>query len=435
MPTLDEKKPLQDIDSVLESANASTTTRVVRKGSGLLTKANTQNLVIFVGIGIFAIIAGLVLISKKNTPAMKVTNTRHPVVDIGSGSAKPSALIAAPADKRPIDKGTPGSTEVTPEAIQMTVNPAAEQAYRAKEQGAMNQAGARSNVNGMQPYSQQPAIGQRQTIVGGRPLGNIQPFQQPQGKVANGNWQPTPYSGQQLSSISPMPIAMSQEEKRAFNDEVTKQSITFTLTQSSQSGSGSPGQSEIPITNLGLMEGYHIGARTEAVVSSAEEGVPVIADVEYSYMRDGKILIPAGSRAVGKLNMTDASGIVSLSFGSLELPDGSTVPISAVGLDKNMMPLKGIVTGKNLAKQFLVATMAGLGEATAMVAGGSNMNGAYSQSDMIKEQASMNIGNAADSQIQMLNGSQHIVVTLPAGTEINVVFVKPTKKDKTAYAH
>ena len=434
MPMLEEKKPLPEIDSVLETANASTAARVVRKGSGLLTKANTQNLVIFVAIGIFAMIAALVLISKKNAPAKRKPNTRHPVVDIGTGKAKPSAMIAAPADKRPIDRGTLGSNEVTPESIQMTVNPAAEQSRKAKEQQASNQAAAGAGANRLQPYPQQSVAGQRRAIPGGASLGNIKPFQQ-QGKVVNGRWQPTPYSGQQMSTLPPMPIAMSQEEKRAFNDQVTKQSITFTLTRSASTGGDSSGTNDLPITNLGLMEGYHIGARTETAVSSAEADVPVVTAIEYNYMRDGKILIPAGSRAIGRIKMTDSSGIVDISFGVLELADGSTVPISAVALDKNMMPLKGIVTGKNLAKQFLVATMAGLGEATAMVAGGSNMNSAYSQSDMIKEQASMNIGNAADSQIQMLNNRQHIVVTLPAGTEINVVFVKPTKNDKAAYAH
>ncbi|MGB8479354.1 MAG: TrbI/VirB10 family protein [Acidobacteriaceae bacterium] len=160
--------------------------------------------------------------------------------------------------------------------------------------------------------------------------------------------------------------------------------------------------------------------------------MPVVAAIQYNYMRDGKILIPSGSRAIGKMDQANASGYVGLSFSSLQFPDGNTIQIAAVGLDKNMMPIKGIVTGKNLAKQFLVATMAGLGEATAMVAGGSNMSGAYSQSDMIKEQASMNIGNAADSQIQLLNNGQHIVVILPAGTEINVVFIKPPQANKTS---
>lgn len=417
MSTERETKTLPGIDSVLEGSNPAPHKGVVRKGSGLLTEANTKNLVLGIVGGFIILLFVLVLISKKSVATKRATNVRHAKVDIGSASTKASPMIAAPADKRPIESSSSGSENVTPQSLQMTINPAAEQQRKSEEQ--------LETVNGERSASKSASVGSASTHT--QPLKNIKPFQQ---TAASTPWTPTPYSGTGLSQ-QPAPMMMSQEEKRAFNEEVTKKSITFTLSQNNQKGSTtSDGGGVIPITNLGLEEGYHIGARTESASSSASSSIPVVAAVEYNYMRDGHILIPSGSRVIGKMSLADQSGVVGFTFDSLELPDGSTIPISAVALDKNMMPIKGVVTGKNLAKQFLVATMAGLGEATAMVAGGSNMNGAYSQTDMIKEQAAMNIGNAADSQVQLLNNGQHIVVTVPAGTEINVVFIKPTATSK-----
>jgi len=426
MPTSDEKVLLADNNSNSNTQGAAADKPAVGKGSGLLTKATTQTLVTRIVVGVAVVLGGLLFISHKNAVKTKSANPRHPQADIGSVVKKASPLISAPADKRPVDTASLGGNDVTPQTIEMTRNPAVEEARKAQDAQnanlAQGNAAAKSSPYRPLPAGVNPAPGAQQA----KPLNLIHPFQKPADDGSK-NWQPTPYSGQ-TSPATPL----SQEQKKAFYDEVAKPSVTFTLTNSTQMPGSGLTDNGFPITNLGVKEGYHIGARTETSASSAEQGVPVVADIQYNYMRDGKVLIPSGSRAIGKMDQANASGYVDLSFSSLQLPDGNTIPISAVGLDKDMMPIKGIVTGRNLAKQFLVATMAGLGEATAMVAGGSNMSGAYSQSDMIKEQASMNIGNAADSQIQLLNNGQHIVVILPAGTEINVVFIKPPQANKTS---
>lgn len=428
MPTSDEKVPLPDNNSDSNAQGAAAAKPAVGKGSGLLTGATTRSLAVRIVLAVVVVLVGLVPISRKNVVKTKRVNPRHVQVDIGSVVKKASPLISAPADKGPMNTASPGGNDVTPQTIEMTRNPAVEAARKAQDAQSANQAQTHPAAKGSPyhalPAGGNPAPGAQQA----KPLDLIHPFQKSAGNGnGNGNWQPTPYAGQTPpSALSPA----TQEEKRAYSDQVTKQSVTFTLASQATAG-GQPSGNDLPIANLGLEPGYHIGARTETSASSAEIGVPVVAAIQYNYMRDGKVLIPAGSRAIGAMNQVNASGYAGLSFSSLQFPDGTTVPIAAVALDKNMMPIKGIVTGKNLAKQFLVATMAGLGEATAMVAGGSNMSGAYSESDMVKQQAALNIGNAADSQVQMLNNGQHIVATIPAGTEINVVFVKPTQASKT----
>ncbi|MGC9292955.1 MAG: TrbI/VirB10 family protein [Acidobacteriaceae bacterium] len=426
MPTSDEKVLLPDNNSGSNAQGAAAAKPAIGKGSGLLTKATTQKLAARIVVVVLVVLVGLVLISRKNVVKTKSANPRHPQANIGSVVKKTSPLISAPADKSPVNTTPLGGNDVTPQTIEMTRNPAVEAARKAQDAQSANHAQTYPAAQGS-PNHALPAGGNlAPSAQQAKPLNLIHPFQKP-ADDGNGNWQPTPYSGQTPPNA---PALVTQEEKRAYSDQVTKQSVTFTLSNQATAG-GQPSGNDLPITNLGLEPGYHIGARTETSASSAEISVPVVAAIQYNYMRDGKVLIPAGSRAIGTMNQVNASGYAGLSFSSLQFPDGRTVPIAAVALDKNMMPIKGTVTGKNLAKQFLVATMAGLGEATAMVAGGSNMSGAYSQSDMIKQQAALNIGNAADSQIQMLNNGQHIVVTIPAGTEINVVFVKPTQTNKT----
>ena len=159
---------------------------------------------------------------------------------------------------------------------------------------------------------------------------------------------------------------------------------------------------------------------------------PVTAVIEYNYERDGHVLIPAGARAVGKVSQADASGIMNITFDSIEMPTGESVPISAIGATTSLEAIKGQVTGKHVGRSIAVRSLAGLGEAGAMLVGQGNVNSAYSESDMIRERAAENIGNAGDAQVMGLMTTQHIVVSVPAGTEIYVVFTRPQKISPTS---
>jgi hypothetical protein len=67
-----------------------------------------------------------------------------------------------------------------------------------------------------------------------------------------------------------------------------------------------------------------------------------------------------------------------------------------------------------------------------------NVNGAYSESDMIRERAADNLGMATDSQLMQLNGGTHISVSVPANTKIYVVWTQHHKgpdASTTAKAH
>ena len=265
------------------------------------------------------------------------------------------------------------------------------------------------------------------TSIKGTPtkaLGQINQFQQPDTDPQHlRNWGPEPYQGPNHGQTEP--TSRSTQETRQEQDEYGKASMVFVAHQSSTQDKTS-GLLRPSVDNLGLASGYHVGARLESMASTALNA-PVTAVVEYNYQRDGRVLIPAGARAIGKISQADASGIMNINFTALEMPSGENVPISAIGATTSLQALKGQVTGKNVGRSLAVRSLAGLGEAGAMLVGQGGVNSAVSESDLIRQRAAENIGNGADQQVTSLMTTQHIVVSVPAGTEIYLIFTKPQR--------
>jgi type IV secretory pathway VirB10-like protein len=117
---------------------------------------------------------------------------------------------------------------------------------------------------------------------------------------------------------------------------------------------------------------------------------------------------------------------VSLTFTEIYMPDGTRVPINAVGLDDKLHMLKGKVTGKNTGKQLALAALTGVGTIGATFAM-PNRNQTISQQQMAEEQMVSNSGRGVDQVVQQMEVSQHIVVTLPAGVQMFVTFVAPQR--------
>ena len=259
---------------------------------------------------------------------------------------------------------------------------------------------------------------QRVPAAGSKTLGEVAPFQQPNTDAEHlKNWSPEQYPGAGRPSNG-QEVQVTQKEEEEFS----KPSMIFVAHETS--GAMKKG---LPLhaqpDNFGLQSGYHVAARLESMASTALRA-PVTAVIEYNYERDGRVLIPAGSRAVGKITQADASGIVNIEFSSIELPDNDTLPISAIGATTSLQAIKGQVTGKNAGKSIAVRSLAGLGEAGAMLVGQGNVNGAVSESDLIRQRAAENLGSGADAQVMSLMTTQHIVVSVPAGTEIYLIFTK-----------
>lgn len=179
---------------------------------------------------------------------------------------------------------------------------------------------------------------------------------------------------------------------------------------------------------IGLPPGTRLRARLESAISTAVR-TPVVAVIEYNYEQDGEIAIPAGAKAFGHLEAADRSGYVGIRFDSLLMPNGSSVNLEAAATDLQLRPLRGKVEGEHTGKNILVRSFAGVGEIAATLVGRGSLNQPLSEGDLLRERVSSNIGQASDQAVANLAISEHIVVSIPAGTEIYVILQKSATED------
>jgi hypothetical protein len=247
-----------------------------------------------------------------------------------------------------------------------------------------------------------------------RTLGQVGKFDEPNtAPNAQSRWTPPPYGSENSGN---------QQAQKKAEDALDAPSLVFTAHENMSIQPQM--QNSLPVVdNLGLAPGYHVAARLESMATTVVHA-PVVAVIEYNYERDGQTIIPAGARAVGKITQADPSGLVNIEFSSLEYPDGSAVPIDAVAANMNLQAIKGSVTGRQRGKSILVRSLSGIGETAAMIVGAPSVNSSFSEDDLMRMQVANNIGNAGDEQIMQMLSLEHIVVSVPAGTEIYIVFAK-----------
>ena len=262
------------------------------------------------------------------------------------------------------------------------------------------------------------------TVAGGGgagTLGSIPPFgdQQP--------WQAPPYQpGSGAGAETP-------DLGKAEREAMEKSSLIYVRNVSANSGSAQAREinDPAPELGLGLATGTRLRARLESAASTAVR-TPLLAVIEYNYERDGEIVVPAGAKAVGHIRNGDRSGYVDIQFDSLLMPDGAVVPIEAAATGLDLRPLKGKVEGKNTGKNVLVRSLSGIGQAGAMLVGQGSLNQPLSESDLMRERVSNNVGEAGDEEVSRLAITQHIVVTISANTPINVVLEQTPKSNQVS---
>lgn len=180
--------------------------------------------------------------------------------------------------------------------------------------------------------------------------------------------------------------------------------------------------------SIGLPIGTRLRARLESAASTAVK-TPIIAVVEYNYEKNGEIVVPAGTKAFGRIEQADRTGYMSIRFDALLMPDGSQSEIDAVATDLKLGPLRGKVEGKHTGKNILLRSLSGIGEAGALLAGHtSSLNQPFSQEDLIRQQISTNIGQSADQTLLGLAVSEHTVVSIFADTPIYLILDRSAKQ-------
>jgi hypothetical protein len=274
------------------------------------------------------------------------------------------------------------------------------------------------NERDLQRTATKPAAGTKATSGPGT-LGSIPPFgdQQP--------WQAPPYQPGSAGAETP-------DLGKAEREAMEKSSLVYVRSVSASSGSAQGRElfnNQAPELGLGLATGTRLRARLESAASTAVR-TPVLAVIEYNYERDGEIIVPSGAKAVGHIRNGDRSGYVDIQFDSLLMPDGAVVPIEAAATGLDLRPLKGKVEGKNTGKNVLVRSLSGIGQAGSMLVGQGSLNQPLSESDLMRERVSKNVGEAGDEEVSRLAITQHIVVTILADTPIYVVLEQTPKPNQ-----
>jgi hypothetical protein len=230
----------------------------------------------------------------------------------------------------------------------------------------------------------------------------------------------------------PAPVVVTQP---ANDSEVLKKSsLVFVRNTAAAVSNASPGsaraQQQVFIERKRplLPAGSRLVARLQTAVSSAVK-TPVIAAIEYNYERDGEIVIPAGTKAIGQLTQANQNGQVGLRFTMLQMPDGGAESIEGSGVTLDYGALKGTVSGQNRAKRALVRSLTGVGSMATYLVGGSGfggLTGPVDQSILLRERIASNLGMAGEQELMGLAYNQNIVVTLPGNTRFYIVLQEPT---------
>lgn len=175
-----------------------------------------------------------------------------------------------------------------------------------------------------------------------------------------------------------------------------------------------------------LSAGTRLVARLQTPVSSAVP-TPVVAVVEYNYELNEHIVLPAGSKVLGRLAQINPSGYVGIQFNRIEMPDGTSEKIEASAMSLNFGPLKGTVSGKKAGTKFLVRSLTGLGTIASYVVGpqGSVAGELISPNTLMRERLANNVATAGQEELNGLTFNQNLVVTLPGNTRFYIVVQKP----------
>ncbi|MGB8061321.1 MAG: hypothetical protein WCF26_05460 [Candidatus Sulfotelmatobacter sp.] len=276
------------------------------------------------------------------------------------------------------------------------------------------------NERDLQRTATKPAAGIR-VASGAGTLGSIPPF-------GDQTWQAPPYQPGSGAGNGAETPDLGKAEREAME----KSSLIYVRSASASSASAQARElfnNQAPELGLGLATGTRLRAHLESAASTAVR-TPVLAVIEYNYERDGEIIVPAGAKAVGHIRNGDRSGYVDIQFDSLLMPDGAIVPIEAAATGLDLRPLKGKVEGKNTGKNVLVRSLSGIGQAGSMLVGQGSLNQPLSESDLMRERVSNNVGEAGDEEVSRLAITQHIVVTISADTPIYVVLEQTPKTNQ-----
>jgi hypothetical protein len=347
------------------------------------------------------------------------------------------------AEKRVQDRRTKPSLGRPEGAAQQTGHPGSTIPLLSADQGAGDQNSEQLSPDDILATSRRPQKGNQQQPDQQPPseyaLNRVPPINDPALETyrRQNNYVPPPPPPPTTAVVTPVAQPMNESEGLKKSSLVfIRNTPSATVTNASRSTSRPAFIERKGVSTL-LPTGSRLVARLQTAVSSGVK-TPAIAVIEYNYERDGEIVIPAGTKAIGQLAQANQNGQVGLRFTGLEMPDGSTESIEGSGVSLDYGPLKGVVNGRNGAKRALVRSMTGIGTVAASLVGGrgfGGLTGPIDQSVLLRERIASNIGLAGEQELMAMAYTQNVVVTLPGNTRFYIVLQEsvttPNRPDLT----
>ncbi len=235
-------------------------------------------------------------------------------------------------------------------------------------------------------------------------------------EVTDWNQSNAEYQARQKPNSSAPPAAPVPSS----SESLRKSSIVFVRTSLSSSASSMVPMLDRKAAPALAPQGTALVARLQYAASSAAK-VPVLAVIEYNYEDEGRLVVPAGTKAYGELGQATPQGWVSIKFHALEFPNGEIEKINATAVSMERGLLKGDVSGRNTGKRFLTRALTGMGTFAAYAVGGRGLNSTLDNSVLLRERIASNVALAGEQEMQRLAFQQNIVVTVPAKTRFYLV--------------
>jgi hypothetical protein len=222
-------------------------------------------------------------------------------------------------------------------------------------------------------------------------------------------------------------VIPTSTENRLDSPAAAKSSIVFVRSpEPAQTAPGIRPVVSAPLEPTSLLsQGTSLLVRLEAAATTALK-MPIVASIEYNYERDGRIVVPAGTRVIGDVQQASPQGDLRIRFHTLRMPDGREEAIEATAISLDRQPLKGQVSGKNSGKKVLSRTLSGVGTVAAYaVGGGAGLSRPITGESLLRDRLAGNVALAGEQELTNAAYTENISVTVPANTRFYIVVQKP----------
>ena len=132
-----------------------------------------------------------------------------------------------------------------------------------------------------------------------------------------------------------------QQLSRGSYSRMAPADLSHLYASPSSSGSGSSGDSKNSSMILGrggldsrtqLPAGSRVAVRLIEKAIVASQGMPIIGIVSRDYVHEGSVAVPQGSKVFGDISFENSGERASVTWRSIQFPDGRERPLSAIGV-------------------------------------------------------------------------------------------------------